>query len=168
MPKLKAVLTFVLLSVFILSLSGCGMLPSDNSETESEVAGFEAGLPEWLLLSYRSNRDLQAEEDEEPVLPKDVEEDEADEEQAPPEPAPETAAPVEQPVSQPAPSSPPEEPSAPAEEEVNSGGLTKSQQMLADSWKRKQDQGNDDEEDEDEDDVWWNPKKDNFTHDIFD
>ncbi len=160
MPKLKAVLIISLLSVFVLSLTGCEMLLSRSAETEDEIAGSEAGLPEWLQLSHRSNRDLLAEQNDEPVLPKNEEEDEEDVEVAEPEPAP-----AEQPVSQPAPVSAPVESSAPAEEEkVENGGLSRSQQMLIDSWNRQREQ-KDDEKENEEDNFWWDPGTDDSDDD---
>jgi len=172
MPKLRAVLSYGLLVVFLISLTGCGLISNQAAETETADTFSEAGLPEWLLLSYRSNRGLLAEEDKELLLPKDAEEDEEDEEEpAEPEPALETAAPAPaDQASQPAPASTPAESATPdEEEEEESRSLTKSQEMLAESWKRRQAQNSDDEEEDDDNGGWWNPStENNFKHDFFD
>lgn len=168
MPKLKAVLMYGFVIVLLISLTGCGMVFNRAYEAETEEVVLEAGLPQWLQLAHRSS-DLLAAEDE-MVLPKDTEEDEED--PVEPEPAPETAAPApaEQP-SQPAPASTPAQTATPDEEEKEeNGGLTRSQQMLADAWKQNQESSRDDDADDNGDnDNWWNPPaRDSFDHDFFD
>ncbi len=172
MPKLKAVLLLVLSVGLILTLSGCGLLFSQSADQEEVKSDPGIELPEWLLLAHRSTGDLRAEEDQEPAMPKSDEEDDEDKDiEVTAEPDPETAAPAsqEQPVSQPAPATQPAQSSSPAEEEIEeSSGPSKSQQMLAESWNQRQDQ--DDQSDNDidkgdEDESWWNPSKQNFTHD---
>lgn len=172
MPKFKAVLTYGLVVVLLISLSGCGMIFDQAHEAETEEIISETGLPEWLQLAHRSNRDLLAEEDE-MVLPKDTEEDEEDEEEpAEPAPAPETAAPApaEQ-SSQPAPAStPPETATSDEDEEEENGSLTRSQEMLAESWKQRQESSRDDkadDKDDKDDDDWWNQSRESFTHDMW-
>jgi hypothetical protein len=53
MPKVKTLLITVLVIAFALSLSGCGMLLSRRAEPEL-AASLDGELPEWLLLSHRS------------------------------------------------------------------------------------------------------------------
>ncbi len=168
MPKLKAVLLLILSVGLILSLSGCGLLFSQSADLEEVESDPEIELPEWLLLAHRSTSDLRAEEDQEPAMPKSDEEDDEDEDiEETAEPEPEAAAPA--PQEQPAPAAQPAQSSSPAEEEKEeSSGPSKSQQMLAESWKQKQDQDGQSDNDIDkgeEDESWWNPSKQNFTHD---
>lgn len=165
MIKLKALLLFALLAAFIFTLAGCGMLATESTEPEVEEAEVLKGLPEWLLLAHRDSNDL-ADEEEDLFLPKEEEEEaEAEEEAEEPEPAPETAAPDPAPAQQPAPASPPADDGSDAEVE-ESGGLTKSQQMLADSWERQRAESSDDDDDDDDGD-WWDPAKKDFTHDFW-
>jgi len=161
MTKLKALLLFGLLAAFVFSLAGCGMLATESADPEVEEAEVLKGLPEWLLLAHRDIDDLAAEE-EDLFLPKE-EEAEAEEEAEEPEPAPETATPDPAPAQQQAPASPPADDGSDAEVE-ESGGLTKSQQMLAESWERQRAESNDDDE---EDGSWWDPEKKDFSHDFW-
>jgi hypothetical protein len=111
MPKVKTLLITVLVIAFALSLTGCGMLLSRRAEPEL-AASLDGELPEWLLLSHRSEESFAADE----VLnPKDSEEEEeeeiaiggADEDDGVTAPSSEQVA-----STQPAPSSPP--PSTPS------------------------------------------------------
>jgi hypothetical protein len=75
MPKVKTLLITVLVIAFALSLTGCGMLLSRRAEPEL-AASLDGELPEWLLLSHRSEESFAADE----VLnPKDSEEEEEEE-----------------------------------------------------------------------------------------
>jgi hypothetical protein len=73
MPKVKTLLITVLVIAFAFSLTGCGMLLSRRAEPEL-TASLDAELPEWLLLSHRSEETFVAEE--EVLNPKDPEEEE--------------------------------------------------------------------------------------------
>ncbi len=83
MPNFKTLL--MILSVLTLSflVIGCGMLTTPEAEPEDTEAAQEGELPEWLLSEHRTAQT----EDEEPIKPKDPEDEEE------PEPAEETAEP---------------------------------------------------------------------------
>lgn len=72
MPKVKTLLITVLVMAFALSLSGCGMLLSRRAEPEL-AASLDGELPEWLLLSHRSEETFEADD---LLNPKDLDEEE--------------------------------------------------------------------------------------------
>lgn len=77
MPNIKALI--IILSALTLSflLIGCGILPSPEAEPEEPETVEEGTLPEWLLSEHRTAD----REDEEPLKPKEPEEEDADEEE---------------------------------------------------------------------------------------
>jgi hypothetical protein len=75
MPKVKTLLITALVIAFALSLTGCGMLLSRRAEPEL-AASLDGELPEWLLLSHRSEETF---EEEDLLNPKDPADEEAEE-----------------------------------------------------------------------------------------
>ncbi len=78
MPKVKTLLITVLVIAFALSLTGCGMLLSRRAEPEL-AASLDGELPEWLLLSHRSENTFEADD---LLNPKDTANDEEADETA--------------------------------------------------------------------------------------
>ncbi len=102
MPTVKAFL--MVLSILALSflLIGCGFIADRDAEPE-EAETAEAGkLPGWLLSEHRSEQ-----QEEEPLKPKDPDQDETDE-LAEPDPAEETVEPETEPTQE---TAAPQEPS---------------------------------------------------------
>ena len=69
MPKIKTLLVVLLVLLFGISLTGCGLLGSRSPETVID-ASLDGELPGWLLLSHRNEVDPNA-EIEEVANPKD-------------------------------------------------------------------------------------------------
>ncbi len=99
MPNFKTLSMIIFALALSTLLVGCGLLPSPGAEPEEPEMAEEGELPEWLLSEHRAAE----REDEDPLKPKDPEEEEVDEEEtAEPEPVEEAAEPepAEEPATQ--------------------------------------------------------------------
>jgi len=98
MPNFKTLLMLLSALALPFIMVGCGMIPTPEAEPEEPETTTEGELPEWLLSEHRTAQ----KEEEEPLKPKEREEETGEEEVTEPEPVEEAAEPepAEEPVAE--------------------------------------------------------------------
>lgn len=152
----------ILIAILVLSffLTGCGLVVSRDMGTADTGTAQADKLPEWLLSEHRSTQTAHDDINDEPLKPKDQEEEDEEgvedtaesdqdtsETDPQPEPTQETAAP------QPAPA-PDQAAGGDAEQSADKEGPSDAQRRLAERWEAERAQ-QEDSKNNDKDKDWW-------------